>query len=66
MSENIDNKIMEAISKGKYHFFEIRSFVGGDSWRAIDRRIQSLRRRGVIEYTGQSRDAGWRIVESKP
>ncbi|WP_338510162.1 hypothetical protein [Erwinia aphidicola] len=33
--------------------------TGGDSFRVIDRRLQALRKRGVIEYTTKEK---WRMV----
>jgi predicted transcriptional regulator len=53
-----DAEILEAIREGETRASVIVARTGRD-YRLIDRRLQSLRRRGLIEYA----DGGWRITE---
>jgi len=53
--QDIDDKIISAVRGGKTTFTDILSHVGGE-FRVIDRRLQALRKRGLLMY---SRKTGW-------
>lgn len=69
MYEHLDFLIQQRIRQGYQNFFNINAgevaqeakvLSGGyDSWRLIDRRLQAMRKKGVIRYT---RANGWQIV----
>jgi hypothetical protein len=69
-----DNALLTKIREGKRHFSEISSGrllefadksiprdkrAGAQGWRLIDRRLQALRKKGVLSY---DRVNGWRIA----
>lgn len=66
----MDQLIIEKIKDGANTFSKIdggsvydeaksiEMATGGDSFRVIDRRLQALRKRGVIEYTTKEK---WRV-----
>lgn len=68
-----DNALLSAIRAGAVHFYQLNTGVilqwanevaardrRGDlpGWRLIDRRLQALRKRGVLTF---DRKAGWRV-----
>lgn len=70
MYEKLDDRIVDAIAAGHNTFAKISSQINaGLSYSdpayiglcIIDRRLQSLRRKGRVEYTGQKQTAGWKI-----
>jgi hypothetical protein len=69
--EEIDAAILKSIESGKNLFHAISLDVtnvthplaeatGAEEWRIVDRRLQSLRKKGKISY---SRADGWEIVK---
>jgi hypothetical protein len=59
--DKLDEKIAEAIKHGNRRFADILGTTGG-KYRAVDARLQALRRKGRIEFVGGQ----WRIVEQQP
>jgi hypothetical protein len=68
---SLDAEIVKAIRDGRRTFSEIRysdvykaaeavTKPGAEPWRTIDRRLQSLRKRGIIKYN----NGRWSAVES--
>jgi hypothetical protein len=67
----MDDLIIEKIKSGAKNFASIDGGKvydeakaiamenGGDSWRVIDRRLQALRKKGLIQYTTKEK---WRLV----
>lgn len=65
MNEDIDNAIVAAIKGGNVQFAAIKASTGNQlnrvfDERMIDKRLQSLRRRKVVEYAGTPRS--WRVI----
>jgi hypothetical protein len=63
--EAVDAEIISCIRSGRRTFSEMGTAKAtaepmGEGWRIVDRRLQSLRKRGLIEYVSGS----WREVES--
>lgn len=64
----LDDAILKAISEGRVHFHRINSgvvesiakcfSVRGDSFRVVDRRLQSLRKRDLVAFKNKE----WSIV----
>jgi DNA-binding HxlR family transcriptional regulator len=60
--ETLDNKIIAAVKSGKKRFSEIYNYIGAP-FRTVDRRLQALRKRGVLSFTSRS---GWSAHEAQP
>ena len=58
-NETVDKRIVEAVGRGCNLFYMIDARVGAESFRQVDRRLQALRKRGVLIY---DRKAGWNIA----
>jgi hypothetical protein len=62
----LDERIVAAVGAGNQTFRDIATSCGYSikslDCRAVDRRLQSLRKRGVLNYTGSARGAGWRVA----
>jgi hypothetical protein len=60
-----DRKIIRAIQSGFNTFSLLCTATDSDNCRRdrmlLDRRMQVLRRKGLIIYTGQARTAGWKL-----
>jgi hypothetical protein len=55
MNEELDERIVAAISAGAKKYYQIRDQSGFPEYRVLDRALQSLRKRGLIQYVkGQS------------
>ncbi len=54
----IDEKIIASVRSGKATFNTIFSTLDKIGFRVIDRRLQSLRKRGLLQYT---RKTGWSV-----
>lgn len=60
----LDKKLLRAIASGKCKFAAICLAVGvephADEFREVDRRLQALKKRGLIEY---KRGSGWGVLD---
>jgi len=63
-NEELDAKVLESIRSGKTRAAAVQAhlLLGPNAARALDRSLQRLRRRGLIEYGGPSTFTGWRAV----
>lgn len=65
-NEELDAKVLEAIRSGKTRAGAIQAHLkmpGVHVMREMDRSLQRLRRRGLIEYGGEGvATRGWRAV----
>ena len=62
MHEEIDKKIIEAVKSGKTQFHRLSEFLavpGSNGFRLVDRRLQALRKKGVLKY---DRKSGWSVA----
>lgn len=59
--EEIDSRIMDLINAGCNEFSRICVQMKDQEWRTIDRRLQAMRKRGVIIFKGAG--WGWRTVK---
>lgn len=59
MNEEIDAKIVDAVKEGKNQFCQLNAVFGFSNFRKLDRRLQALRKRGVLKY---DRKAGWQVA----
>lgn len=71
---SIDEKIIEAVKNGNKNFTRIYEHMNGVSHHAkgpvisaqvLDRRLQVLRRKGKLIWTGSAFRSGWRLPEEK-
>jgi len=64
--EEVDNLILQAIKNGEVQFtpimVSVRKHFKHIEWRTVDKRLQSLRRRNLIEYGGTPRS--WRVRDA--
>ena len=69
MYEKLDAAIIENVKRGNAKFGSIYDSVTFaiphqqrvDGWRTVDRRLQALRKKGLIRFIG----GGWKITESE-
>ena len=68
--DELDASLIQSIKNGNKHMRDIVLTGKYPNWtrlteaaRIVDKRLQALRRKGLITYTGQK--TGWQIVESK-
>lgn len=64
INDKIDARILALIRDGKTHFNQLWAdeYLHQFRFRAIDRRLQALRKKAKIAY---SRKAGWQILENE-
>jgi DNA-binding HxlR family transcriptional regulator len=55
----VDQQIVEAVRRGARQFYAIRSVCQNLEFRLIDRRLQSLRKHGILKY---SRANHWELA----
>jgi len=58
--QEIDDKILAAVRSGKATFTDIWLTFDNTGMRVIDRRLQALRKRGLLAY---DRKSGWKVVK---
>lgn len=56
--EDLDKKIIELIDSGAVFFYQITGQIKDHDLRAVDRRLQAMRKKGLIHFKGAS--WGWR------
>ena len=56
----VDQSILAAIADGMNEFYMIDARINDCDFRLIDRRLQAMRKRGLISYT---RKTGWRMAK---
>ena len=68
--DRLDAELLASIASGVNRFSSLHNtsrapipFTSGGRYRAVDRRLQVLRRKGRIKYT---RKAGWVLSDSAP
>ena len=50
-NQQLDADILKAMGEGERHFHRINASVGGiHTFRKVDRRLQALRKRGLIAF----------------
>ena len=70
MFGKVDAAILDAIKRGRSPYVveayaeatAVSHVRGCDAWRIVDRRLQALRKQGVIRYE-RGKGGGWRIAE---
>lgn len=58
-----DEQIIRRIKEGLRHLGAIRDATGFEE-RLVDRRLQSLRKRGKVHFQGSASSEGWRLLNS--
>jgi hypothetical protein len=58
----VDERIVEAVRSGKSQFYVLDASLNFRDFRTLDRRLQALRKRGVLTYT---RKTGWCVAKLK-
>lgn len=56
-----DEQIIRRIKEGVRHLGAIRDATGFEE-RLVDRRLQSLRKRGKVHFQGSALNEGWRLL----
>lgn len=59
--EDLDNRIIKLIEMGCRQYGRICCKINDYDDRAVDRRLQAMRKKGLIEFAGQS--WGWRVLK---
>lgn len=59
----LDERVLAAIKAGNRQFYQLISAlgVGYSRSRDVDKALQRLRRKGVIEHIWAGKDTGWRV-----
>lgn len=59
--EELDRAVTKAVRGGANQFSTILSKIGSQDYRSVDRSLQRLRKKGLVQYkTGPD---GWVVVE---